>query len=109
MSSWNEFFGEVFKWFRRIFIIVKGLVIFGLSLNFIIRYYRTDKKILQLEIFMLSGVIFLDLMVIVFEVWHSVNVIFSVFVFNALMKMLSAFYFQLKCLHSLRIHGYDTL
>lgn len=107
--SWNEFFGEAFKWFRRIFLIVKGLVILYLSLNFIFRYYRSEKKILQLEIIMLSGIIFLDIMVIVFELWHSVNIIYSVFVFNAGMKMVSAYYFQLKCLHSLRINGYDTL
>lgn len=107
--SWNEFFGEAFKWFRRIFLIAKGLVILYLSLNFIYRYYRSEKKLLQLEIIMLSGIIVLDVMVIWFELWHSVNIIYSIFIINATMKMVSAFYFQTKCLHSLRINGYDTL
>jgi hypothetical protein len=91
--TWNEFIGEAFKWFRRIFIITKGLVILYLSLNFIYRYYRSEKKILQLEIIMLAGLILLDLLIIVFELWHSVNIIYSVFVFNAIMKAVSAFYF----------------
>lgn len=107
--SWNEFFGEVFKWFRRLFLITKGLVILYLSLNFILRYRRTHKTFFQLEVIMLFGIIILDLEIIWFELWHSVNVIFSIFVLNGIMKMVTAFYFQLKCLHSLRIHGYDSL
>lgn len=105
MTSWNEFFGEAFKWFRRVFLISKGLFILYLSIRFIYRYYKSEKKLLQLEILMLAGIIYLDMMIIVFELWHSVNVIYAVFVFNSVMKMVSAFHFQLKCLHSLRIEG----
>jgi hypothetical protein len=104
----SEILGEVFKWFRRIFIITKGLVILGLSITFIYRYTKYKKTFNLFENWILLGVIVLDMALIVFEVWHSTNVIFAVFVLNALMKMIIADNLHKKCLSALSIDGYST-
>jgi hypothetical protein len=104
----SEILGEVFKWFRRIFIITKGLVILGLSLTFIYRYTKYKKSFNLFENWILIGVIVLDMALIVFEVWHSTNVIFAVFVLNALMKMIIADNLHKKCLSALSIDGFST-
>ena len=92
MSSTNELFGEIFKWIRRFFIVTKGLVILYLSITFVYRYYKTFKTVWKFEILIFVGVIILDMALILFEVWHSLNVIFAVFMLNCFMKMNTAFY-----------------
>jgi cytochrome c oxidase assembly factor CtaG len=86
----SEIFGELFKWGRRLFIIIKGIAILYLSLTFIVRYRRTFKTFNKFEICIFMGVIALDLTLILFEIWHSLNVIYSVFMLNMLMKMVAA-------------------
>ena len=92
-SSWNELFVLVFMWFRRLFIIAKGLFIIYLSVKFIIRYKKGTNKWITLENIMLVGIIILDMDIILFELWHSLNVIYSVFFLNCIMKMVTAYYF----------------
>lgn len=109
MTTWNEFAGAVFKWFRRLFLIAKGLFIMYLSTRFVFRYKQTYKRWFQFETIMLLCIIILDMDIIVFEVWHSLNVIYSCFFLNSIMKMASAYYFQIKCMNSLRIKGYENV
>lgn len=99
----SDIFGEIFKWGRRLFIIAKGLVILYLSVTFILRYRKTFKSFKKFEIWIFIGVIALDLALILFELWHSLNVIFAVFLLNSMMKMQSAWQIHRRCIQTLNI------
>jgi len=63
----------------------------------------------MLETIMLSGIIILDLDIIAFEIYHSLEIIYSVFLINSIMKMFTAYYFQMRCLNALNMKGYDNM
>jgi hypothetical protein len=62
----------------------------------------------MLETIMLTGIIILDLDIIAFEIYHSLEIIYSVFLINSIMKMVTAYYFQKRCLKALNMNGYDN-
>ena len=93
MTYSEGFAGEVFKWCRRLFLISKGLFIMFLSFRFIFRYKKTTGYWLTFENIMLLGIILLDADIIVFELYHSLDVIYSNFLLNSIMKMATAWYF----------------
>ena len=83
---------DVFRWGRRIFIIVKGLAILYFAVKAVDRYHQTHATMLLFQIFMLIGILCLDILLMAFEIQHNLNVIFSVFILNSLMKQCSAYY-----------------
>jgi hypothetical protein len=98
MAGW---IAEVFRWGRRLFIIAKGLFILYLCVKSIHRYHKTRTTLLLFQIYMLFGILILDILLMAFEVHHDVNIIFSLFVINSLMKQASAYYIQHKCLEAI--------
>jgi len=59
---------EVFRWGRRIFIIVKGLAILYFTVKAVGRYHQTRATMLLFQIFMLVGILALDILLMAFEI-----------------------------------------
>ena len=100
---------DVFRWGRRLFIIVKGLAILFFALKAVGRYHQTRSTMLLFQIFVMTGILALDILLMAFEIQHNVNIIFAVFVLNSLMKTSSAYYIQRKCLDALDIQKNQTM
>jgi len=97
---------ELFRWGRRIFIMVKGLAILYFALKGVYRYNKTRSTILLFQVYILFGILALDLILMGFEIEHNVNLVLAVFTVNSLMKLSSAYYMQIKCIEALDLRKY---
>lgn len=99
--------GDIFKWGRRIFIFVKGLILFYMAVRCSQRYEKTFGTWFQFEVGIFLGIIVLDLTLWGFEfAAHDLNLIFAIFIVNSVMKMLSAYRIQREYLDSILATGH---
>ena len=89
---------EAFKWGRRIFIMVKGLLILYFTGKAIKRYEDTRKHWFSFETAILFGITILDLVLMIFELYHDLNLILAVFTLNSLMQLASSHFLFTKSL-----------
>ncbi len=92
---------EAFKWGRRIFIMVKGLLILYFTGKAIKRYEDTRKHWVSFETAILFGITILDLVLMIFELYHDLNLILAVFTLNSLMQLASSHFLFTKSLYSM--------
>ena len=92
---------EVFKWGRRIFIMVKGFLILYFAGKAIKRYEDTRKYWFSFETMILFGIAILDIVLMIFELYHDLNLIFAVFTLNSLMQLSSSHFLFTRFLKSL--------
>lgn len=89
---------EAFKWGRRIFIMVKGMLILYFAGKAIKRYENTRKHWVSFETMILFGIAILDLVLMIFELYHDLNLILAVFSLNSLMQLASSHFISTKSL-----------
>ena len=89
---------EAFKWGRRIFIMVKGMLILYFAGKAIKRYESTRKQWVSFETMILFGITILDLVLMIFELYHDLNLILAVFTLNSLMQLASSHFIYTKSL-----------
>ena len=89
---------EAFKWGRRIFIMVKGMLILYFAGKAIKRYEYTRKHWVSFETMILFGITILDLVLMIFELYHDLNLILAVFTLNSLMQLASSHFISTKSL-----------
>ncbi len=61
-----------------------------------------------MEIWMFFFVIYLDVVLIVFELYHSLNILFAVYLVNNIMKCYTAYDVHTRTLKALRWNGLDN-
>ena len=94
---------EAFKWGRRIFIMVKGVLILYFAGKAIRRYEHTRKSWISFETMILFGITILDLILMAFELYHDLNLILAVFTLNSLMQLSSSHFLFTKTLQSMKL------
>lgn len=100
---------EAFKWGRRIFIMVKGILILYFAGKAIKRYANTRHHWVSFESLILAGIIILDLVLMSFELYHDINLILAVFTLNSLMQLSASHYLFTKSLNSMKLNDLVTM
>jgi len=100
---------EAFKWGRRIFIMVKGMLILYFTGKAIKRYENTRKYWFSFETMILFGIAILDLVLMIFELYHDLNLILAVFTLNSLMQLSSSHFLFTKSLKSMKLPDLVTM
>ena len=96
------FVQEFFFWFRKIFIMIKCILIIYTSSYAIGRYKQSYKKWSTFEVWLFIAVTLMTVKLIIFEfIVHNLNLLFYIFLINSALRLATN--------HSLFVRSYGVL